>query len=134
MVFGSLVFGKNDTVGFSVIASNTDRLNQMKTVYGSSNLPYLHSLHFYGTSSSSEETQFKNAYNTMKKNGIAGGWIIGEAFYNDSTAASGIQRAITSTGQTVFYLTQWPLARGASCADVSVAPPSGYSNYSSKGF
>jgi hypothetical protein len=62
-------------------------------------------------------------------------WIIGEAYYNDVAEAASLRQQVTSTGQTVLYLTQWPLTSGTSCSpDVNVAPPLAFSNYQAKGF
>lgn len=126
-------FGKNDTLGFSIIAENLDRIAQIPNVYRG-NLPYLFDLHFYGNSSRDEYSQFVNARNRMRRMGLSQGWIIGESFYNDPVAANNLRRAIDATGQTVFFLTQWPLTRSRRCSDVDVAPPSGFDNYSVQGF
>jgi hypothetical protein len=61
-------------------------------------------------------------------------WIIGEAFYDDVSEAAALREEITSTGQPVLYLTQWPLTADSSCADVNVAPPTHFSNYQVEGF
>jgi hypothetical protein len=79
---------------------------------------------------------FIAAHNKMVQMGIGNGagWIIGEAYYNDATAASGLRAAMDATGRPVFYLMQWPLERGGACQDATVAPPTAFNNYSSKGF
>jgi hypothetical protein len=75
------------------------------------------------------------AYNSLNLAGYAGvGWIIGEAFYNDAVEAQGLQSAIQSTGQTVFYLTQWPLQSSTACQLVSIAGVLDFTNYRSYGF
>ncbi len=128
----TLVFGRNDTLGFSVIASDVDRISQIPVIYGSSR-PFLYDMHFYG-GAQTENQEFIAANAEMNTLGIHDGWIIGETFYNDATAASGLQAAITSTGHTVFYLAQWPLTRSSSCSDVNVAPPSAFSAFAAQGF
>lgn len=126
-------FGKNDTLGFSIIGDSTDRISQIPQIYRG-NTPYLYDFHFYGASQT-EQQQFIAARQKMQSLGLGQvGWIVGEAFFNDPTAANGIQRAITSTGQTVFYVAEWPLHRGASCSDVDVAPPVAFDAYRAYGF
>ena len=46
----------------------------------------------------------------------------------------GSQDAIKATGRSVLFLTQWPLRRNATCADVDVAPPVDYANWRNAGF
>jgi hypothetical protein len=131
------VFGKNDTVGASVIV-DADRISQMPVVYGNSRYgnhgsPYLFDIHLYDGSNPSQ--LFMTAYNSLNLAGYAGvGWIIGEAFYNDAVEAQGLQSAIQSTGQTVFYLTQWPLQSSTACQLVSIAGVLDFTNYRSYGF
>jgi hypothetical protein len=130
----NFVFGKNDTVGFSIIGDSIDRISQIPVIYGN-NKPYLFDLHFYGNAQQTEQQQFIAAHNKMKALGLASeGWIIGEAFYNDSVAANGIYNAMNATGRTVFYLTQWPLQRNSPCQHVNLAPPSAFNNYTAKSF
>jgi hypothetical protein len=128
------VFGKNDTCGFSTIGMVPDRIKHIPTVY-QGNPPYLFDFHFYGDSSADEYAQFTTAHTLMNQMGYSSqGWTIGEVYYNDATAAANLHRAIQSTGRTVFYLLQWPLVRGSSCADVSVSPPTNFSAYTAQGF
>lgn len=129
----NFVFGKNDTLGFSVIPT-TDRLQNMPAVYGNSQYgnhgtPYLYDMHFYDHSAAS----FVNAANIMKAKFPPAGWILGEAYYNDPAQADALNQGIAQTGQTVFYLTQWPLSYGSTCSDVDVVPLN-YGSYSSRGF
>lgn len=127
------VFGKDDTCGFSVIGSDTDRIKNIPNVYRG-NPPYLFDFHFY-RNSVDEYQQFVSAHALMNQLGYGGqGWTISEAYYNDATAAANLHRAITDTGRTVFWLLQWPVRPGAACADVSVAPPLDFSAYTSQGF
>ena len=129
----NFVFGKNDTVGFSVIPE-TNRLNNMPAVYGNSQYgnhgtPYVYDMHFYDHSS----TSFVNAYNIMSAKFPPAGWIVGEAYYNDASQASVLNQAVAQTGQTIFYLTQWPLTYNHQCSDVDVVPLD-FSNYHANGF
>lgn len=122
-------FGKNDTLGFSVIGSEPARVARIKEVYGS-NQPFMFDFHFYGNASSDEYSQFVAADNSVKAQGFGSqGWIIGETYYNDKTASQNISSAIKATGRTVFYLTQWPLTRTSQCSDVNVASPVDYTNF-----
>jgi hypothetical protein len=127
------VFGKNDTCGFSVIGDSGRIANIPKVYQG--NPPYLFDFHFYGNAAGDEYSQFTTAHDLMNQMGYREqGWTISEVYYNDATAAGSLQRAITGTGRTVFYLLQWPLARRATCADVCVAPPVNFTAYAAHGF
>jgi hypothetical protein len=87
------VFGKNDTLGASVLA-DPSHISQMPIVYGSSQYgnhgsPYVFDIHIYDESSPSR--QFIAAYNSLNQAGYAGvDWIIGGAFYKDAAAAKRI--------------------------------------------
>jgi len=114
------VFGKSDTVGFSIIGSDINRLQEVAKIY-QGNPPYLYDLHFY-----------ENAYNNfiMAASILKGqGWIIGETYYNDPIEADEISRAIRATGKTVFFTTQWPLSRNNRCSDVDVNFPASNFEY-----
>lgn len=127
-------FGKADTVGFSLTVWLADRVRRFGEVYGN-NPPDVFELHFYGDShNGTEREQFVAAHDEMTRLGYHQPWIAGETYFNDATAASGIRQAIDQTGRDVLYLTQWPLTRDRPCADVSVAPPSAYNQFSSRGF
>lgn len=127
------VFGRNDTCGFSTIGV-ARRIEYIPKVYGK-NPPYLFDFHFYREKDLDEYAKFTTAHQMMNQFGYTNqGWTIGEAYYNDSVAAANLRRAIDTTGRTVFYLLQWPLASSASCADVSVAPPVDFSAYTAQGF
>ena len=122
------VFGKADTVGFSIIGDPL-RIGQLDAVYGG-NQPYLFDLHFYDN----EYNAFVAAHTKMASMGYTQGWILGEGYYNDTAAASDFRRASADTGRQVYYLTQWPLSRARTCADVDVAPPTAFSAYTAQGF
>ena len=129
-------YGSSDTLGFSIIA-DAAHANSVSTVYGASaygnhGAPPLFDVHIYDETG----TSFTTAYNSLKSQGYAGvDWIIGEAYYNEAAEAASLRQQITVTGQTVLYLTQWPLTAGESCSpDVDVAPPANFANYQAKGF
>lgn len=129
-------FGSNDTLGFSIIAG-TAQVSQVGAVYGPSAFgnhgsPQLFDVHIYDNPANS----FVTAFNGLTSQGYQGvGWIIGEAFYNDATEATALRQEVSSTGQKVFYLTEWPVTADRSCSpDVNVAPPTDFSNYQAQGF
>jgi hypothetical protein len=112
-------FGKGDTVGFSIIGDVDRRVRQVQAVY-QGDYPHLFKIHFY----ENVYSNFINARNILNGSGLTQGWIIGEAFYNDPQAAREFKQAIQETGQTVFFLTQWPLTRLRPCnGHVDIAPP-----------
>ncbi len=129
-------FGSNDTLGFSIIP-DPDRLNRVSLVYGPSaygshGSPPWFDIHFYDNAA----TDFATASSALAAQGYqTTGWIIGEAFYNDAEEAAALRQEIQATGQTVLYLTQWPVTADRSCSpDVNVAPPLDFSNYQANGF
>jgi hypothetical protein len=129
-------FGSADTVGFSIIADSA-HVGQVSTVYGASaygahGSPTLFDVHIYDETGNS----FATAFTSLKSQGYQGvPWIIGEAYYNDAAEAAAQRAEATATGQTVLYLTQWPLTASESCSNaVNVAPPVSFSNYSLQGF
>jgi hypothetical protein len=87
-------------------------------------------MHFYGD----EHHLFLIADSTAKRLRLAQPWIVGEAFYNDPIAAQNLRGAISDTGRSVKYLTQWPLTRGSACADVDVSAPTAFDAYVGAGF
>ncbi|AHH97119.1 hypothetical protein KALB_3755 [Kutzneria albida DSM 43870] len=122
-------FGKADTVGFSMTVWIADRATQLAAVYGD-NPPEVFDVHLYGDAHNGDErTQFVDADRKMRELGYTQDWIIGEAYFDDRTAARGIAQAIAQTGRTVRYLAQWPLTRARSCADVDVAAPIAFEAY-----
>lgn len=129
-------YGSSDTLGFSIIA-DAAHANSVSAVYGASaygshGAPPLFDVHIYDETG----TGFATAYSSLASQGYSGvDWIIGEAYYNDAAEATSLRQEITITGQTVLYLTQWPLTSGPSCStDVNVAPPANFANYQAKGF
>jgi hypothetical protein len=129
-------FGSSDTIGFSIIADST-HVSQTSTVYGSTpygnhGAPQLFDVHIYNDPGNSFNTVF-DSLNAQGYQGVP--WVIGEAYYNDTTEAMALRQAITSTGQTVQYLTQWPVTSDLNCdPNVNVAPPADFSNYIDQNF
>ena len=129
-------FGSKDTLGFSIIADSA-HLGQVSTVYGPSaygnqGSPQLFDVHIYDETGNS----FATAFSSLTSQGYQGvPWIIGEAYYNDAAEAAAQRQEITSTGQQVLYLTQWPLTSNLTCNNqVNVAPPADFSNYAAQKF
>ena len=126
-------FGRADTLGFSVIGDPA-HVGQLRAVYGSKP-PRVFDIHFYdGTSGLTEDQQFQASDRLMRSNGLRQPWIIGEAFYDDATTARRLGLAIAATRRPIYYLTQWPLTRGSSCADTDVAAPTAFDAYAAAGF
>ncbi len=130
------MFGSSDTLGFSIIA-DAAHVAQVSMVYGPSaygnqGSPQLFDVHIYDETGSS----FATAFSGLSSQGYQGvPWIIGEAFYNDAAEAAALRQEINSTGQTVLYLTQWPVTADRTCSpDVNVAPPADFSNYQAQHF
>jgi hypothetical protein len=127
-------FGKDDTVGFSVIGMVPQRIAQLRAVYGD-NPPYLFDFHFYGSPERGDEhSQFVNADKQLNDMGYKQGMVVSETYYNDKTAADGIKRAMDETGRRVYWVTQWPLTVQRTCPDVDVTPPSDFDNFTKNGF
>ncbi|WP_329048849.1 hypothetical protein OG738_39890 [Amycolatopsis sp. NBC_01488] len=129
-------YGKGDTVGFSMTVWIAGRAQQIPAVYGG-DVPNVFDVHLYGDDWNGDEYhQFVDAHNELASHGYHQGWIIGEGYYDDETAATGIAQAIKDTGQVVFYLTQWQLSRQDACHDktVDVAPPVSFAHYLAAGF
>lgn len=128
-------FGKDDTVGFSVIGSRATRIKHIPEVYGD-NPPHLLDFHFYGNEQFGDEyTQFVNAHRQLTDMGYRQGMVVSETYFNDGTAADGLRRAIDETGRQVYWLTQWPLSRHRPCGDhVDIAPPTAFDRFAAKGF
>ncbi len=129
-------YGKNDTVGFSIppgadSSDLQDRIQNIPYIYGGS-FPYLYSLHFYNSPHASFLTA-NSAMNALSPSQTQG-WIVGETYYNDRPTAEALRSAITQTGRTVYYLTQWPITTQWACPDVDVTPPSEIGEYQALGF
>lgn len=140
--------GRSDTVGFSFLVDQDNnrvrsRVRHMRYVY-EGNYPQVFAFDFYaGTDPSWDEYEkFTKMDEHMRGQNPAGanwanaGWIIAEAYYEDPLAAQALADAIRDTGRTVFYLTQWPLDRAASCqqAHVNVPPPYDWRVWPAYGF
>ncbi|SDD50389.1 hypothetical protein [Actinokineospora iranica] len=128
--------GKADTVGFSMTVWIAGRARQIPAVYGDT-VPDVFDIHLYRDDwTGDEHKQFVEAHHEFAAQGYHQPWIIGEALYDDGTAATGIARAIGETGRGVLYLTQWQLSAENTCADraVDVAPPAEFGRYAAAGF
>lgn len=129
-------FGSSDTIGFSIIADSS-HVSQVSavygpTAYGNNGSPQLFDVHIYNDPSNSFLTVF-NSLNSQGYQGVP--WVIGEAYYNDAPEAMALRQSITSTGQSVLYLTQWPVTSDLNCdPNVNVAPPADFSNYIAQKF
>jgi hypothetical protein len=128
-------FGSSDTLGFSIIAdaahANSVSAVYAASTYGNHGAPPLFDVHIYDETGVS----FATAFTALKAQGYAGTiWIIGEAYYNDAAEAASLRQQVTSTGQSVLYLTKWPLTSTSTCADVNIAPPADFANYQAQDF
>jgi hypothetical protein len=126
-------FGRDDTVGFSVIGDRA-HVSQIPSVYGTTP-PRVFDIHFYGgTAGMNEFELFRAADTLMARFGLRQPWIIGEAFYDDASAARQLRSAIAASSRPLYYLTQWPLTRASQCADVDVPAPTMFGAYAAAGF
>lgn len=134
-------YATTDSVGFSFITTTNRarrRVRHMRYVY-EGDYPSQLAMDFYGEPGHDEADQFINMANLVHDYGADFGFaiqsfIISETWHNDPWAAAGLSSAIAATGQPVAYLTEWPLDRGAQCADVSVPPPYEYDIFGSYGY
>lgn len=134
-------YGSADTVGFSFLPGTgtiRNRVRHMKYVYGGT-YPSRLAIDVYG------EPGHDAADQLIYFMGMVAGYaadfgfhissfIISESWYNDPFAAARLASAIAATGNTVEYLNEWPLERGASCAHVSEPPPFLFDMYQFYGF
>jgi hypothetical protein len=126
---------KSETVGFSIncggVGDCRDRIGQMPNVY-QGNYPPVLSLHIYrGYYPDDAYNVYIQAWYKLRDMGLgAKPWIIGEASYNDGAEAAALTQAQQGLGNTVYYLTQWPLYFPSGDAN----PPLSYYEYSSRGW
>lgn len=125
----NIVFGKSDTLGFSIIGDNVDRYRTMRSIMVASGYgtPYLYSVHFY--ESSIDSNAILSLHNAMLANSDSQGWIIGEALYEDQGTFNKL--VSTSLGsRQLYFLLQWPVTRARRCdGHVDIAPPTAFSLY-----
>ncbi|OQY19608.1 MAG: hypothetical protein B6I35_11460 [Anaerolineaceae bacterium 4572_32.2] len=113
-------FGKEDTLGFSIIGSDVVRYTTLvdildETGYGR---PQVYAVHLYEHFAS----DFERLDETMRASGDERPWIIGEVFYNDAEVAQSL--ADLSTTRVVQYVLQWPVTANRGCdGHCDVAPP-----------
>lgn len=136
-------FGTAATVGFSFVSDTDDvridaraeHVPHVYTVDGMLTLPVAMAFDLYGTPERDEGWIFTRHHVHLADEGLASTpWVIAEAWYDDAAAAGWLGDAIKATGRPVLFLTQWPLRRGAACADVDVAPPVDYGHWRNAGF
>lgn len=125
------VFGKSDTLGFSIIGDTPERYRVMRDVMMSTGYgtPYLYSVHFYENAIAGNS--ILAMHNEMNRRGDGQtGWIIGEVLYNDQITLNKLLS--TNLGsRPVFFVLQWPVSRGRGCdGHADVAPPTDFSVYS----
>jgi len=136
-------FGKDDTIGYSVVptAANIALIPQ---VY-SGNLPTLMDLHIYDnntygnqcditTPGSCTYAAYVAADQALAKAGYTGPVIVGEVFYNDSATAQALVRARATTGRAISWVTQWPLTRTFQAGQNEDVIPADFSGYMMAGF
>jgi hypothetical protein len=136
-------FGTASTVGFSFVSDTDDvridaraeHVPYVYTVDGLLTLPVALAFDLYGTAERDEGWIFERHHAHLADEGVASTpFVVAEAYYDDAVAASSLGDAMKATGRPVLFLTQWPLRRGAACADVDVAPPVDYRSWRNHGF
>jgi len=138
-------YGVDDSIGFSFLAGTgtlRNRVRHMKYVYDDmypGAWPAHLAIDVYGEPGHDAADQLVDFMGLANHYGVSYGFtvddfIIGETWNNDPDVAARLASAIAATRQPVRYLLEWPLDRGASCADVSVAPPYGFDMYRLYGF
>lgn len=133
-------FGTGDTVGFSIALDSTwtaaNRYGVIEQIYGTI-LPPALDLHIYGDGKSNSEAAIFSAtitqQNHMSEPVRALPWIIGETYYNDATAASGLAASMTSSSKSVLYVNQWPIIRSTK-GSTSAESLTNFSAYQASGF
>ena len=125
------VFGKSDTVGFSIPYNTPYSISSMMSIIYAWNDPVVFDIHLYPAIGQGF-SMYSSAWTDLSTSGRGQGWIIGEAFYNDDNEAAELANAHAAYGNVVFFLTQWPQTRGSSCAADVV--PLDFSNYLAHGF
>lgn len=126
-------YGPHYTVGFSAIdAGPIDNMS----IYGATP-PDVVDIHVYSSASS----MYNAADDSLTNQGLTNtDIVIAEAWYNDSTYASGIRSSVnaSSSGRWMRWLTEWPRSQSGlqtpSCTGDNVAPPLDDSTYQAQGF
>ncbi|WP_329848369.1 hypothetical protein [Stenotrophomonas hibiscicola] len=118
------IFGRAETIGFSIPTNSADRIAFLPELYGPLP-PYVLDFHLYGN----EKNQLKAIDASLNAISWPQGIIIGESYYNDATSASDISSAASGMSRAIYFALQWPMTRTSTCADVDVAPPSDFNNY-----
>lgn len=112
-------FSVAETIGFSIRQSEIGNLDKARVVYGDFP-PYVMDVHLYSNYSNdlarvhSELNSANYKYTHL---------VVGEAPYNDATAAADIANGKTRIGgRTLFYVTQWPLETASQCGSGECGP------------
>lgn len=137
-------FGRQRTVGFSFVSDTDDeridaRVEHKDYVYsvdGTLVLPVALAIDLYGTPERDEGWIFGRYRKHLVDEGLGAlPWVVAEAYYDDAGAAHAVAQAMTASGHSILYLTQWPLRRDRACnPEVNVAPPLEYGNWARLGF
>lgn len=121
----NVVFGKSDTIGFSISAgsSGTQRYDNMVRHMNSTGhgLPYLWGVHVYDN----PKANLERLSNHQAVRADYRSWVIGETYYDDANTKAAFDQARLG-GRAVWHVYQWPLTPARLCADVDVAPPINY--------
>lgn len=134
-------YGSADTIGFSFLAGTGEmrnRVRHMKYIYAGT-YPAQLAIDIYGEPGHTPADQL--VYFMGLVHGYAqdfgfqiDSFIVAETFNNDPWVAAGVSSVIAASGDTVAYLTEWPLDRGSVCEHVSEAPPYAFDIYRMYGF
>lgn len=106
------VYGKNDTVGFSLAVDPANvawKIGNLNALYGAGNAPYIIDVHI-GTLGGNDQFNLSDVHTQLANQGISSSLIIGETFFNDAQKAQELSAAAASfsASRTVWWLTQWP--------------------------
>lgn len=118
------VYGRSETIGFSIPTNSADRIAFLPELYGPLP-PYVLDFHMYGD----EANQLRSIDSGLNAINWPQGIIIGESYYNDLSSATNIASAIPELSRAVYFTLQWPLTRTSTCSDVDVGPPSNFNSY-----
>jgi hypothetical protein len=129
-------YGTANTVGYSFVGGTAAAANMLPVIYDipyepNQEYPPVFDIHLYPPTGQSQ-SYYGTTWTTLKSLGLTQGWIIGEAFYQDSDEASGLAAAQKEYGNTVYMLEQWPILR--SNQGECLVPPYSFTTYMSYGW
>ncbi len=106
------IFGKSDTIGFSIGGADSDRYNNLvdalnETGYG---LPYLWGIHIY---EDLFDGNLEELDEHMSNANDSRSWVIGETFYDDQSVKEHFETS--SIRRTIWHVYQWPLTSDRGC-------------------